>query len=58
MSIGELGGALGGVGGGIGTLAGSVERVGTATAGGIDNFRGFGMSQDELVNAVEPGVWY
>lgn len=52
--VGALGGPIGGLGGGLNSLTGSVERVGTI--GSVDNFRGFGMSQDELVNAVEPAL--
>lgn len=53
--IGGVGGALDGLGGGLDGLAGSVERVGSGV-GSVGNFRGFGMSQSELVNAVEPAL--
>lgn len=53
--VGALGGTVGGIGDRLGSLgggmAGSVDRLGSTS---INNFRGWGMSQGDLINAVEP----
>jgi hypothetical protein len=54
--LGGVGSTVGSLGGGLNTLTGSVERVGAGTVDGINNFRGFGMSESDLVNAVEPAL--
>jgi hypothetical protein len=54
--VGGLGGSAGRLGGGIGGIGSSFERQATGALGNINGFRGWGMTQDELINAVEPAL--